>query len=389
MIELDPVALLEQLISVNSVNPSLGGPGESELALLVAGLLRDAGSHVDLHEVEPGRPNVLATLAGGDLRPSLLFEVHLDTVPWPREPMVMGRSGARINGRGACDAKGSLAAMLAAFFRVGQRDVRPPVAFAAVVDEEVYMAGSLALLPHLPPLAGAIVGEPTSLLPVRAHNGLVRFRVVARGRAAHTSRAYLGRNAVAAGARVVLAIEDELRPRCAARAHPLTGPALVTASVIRGGTAVNLVPDWCEVEVDRRLAPGEEPATALEEIDELLDGLRRSGDDLLRESPVAVQRALETPADHPLVRAAERAATADSRSAVSAIGVPFGTDASNLSGVGRIPCVVLGPGSIDQAHSADEWVEAEDIRSAVGLYERLVDEFMAATDEGRDDGAVR
>ncbi len=377
---MDPVSLLEELIGIDSVNVSMGGRGEAAIAERVGTILRGLGCAVAVLEVEPGQPNVIATLGGDPALPVLMLQAHLDTVLQPMVPLTVKRIDGRVYGRGACDTKGSLAAMIAAVERFASRDRRPTVVLAGVMDEEAFMTGSLALLDQIPKIDAAIVGEPTSLVPVRAHNGLVRFRIVARGRSAHTSRAHLGVNAVTAAARVVLAIEANLGPRLASRLHPLTGAALVTPSVIRGGSAVNLVPEWCEIEVDRRLAPGEDPQAALAEIDAVLEELRAAGDDVVREAPTALKPGLETPADHPLIRAAEAAATAMAGRPVTAIGVPYGTDAANLSGIGGIPCVVLGPGSIDQAHSANEWIAVEEVERAVDLYVCVIDEFVAGAD---------
>lgn len=368
--------LLEELLGIDSVNPAMGGAGEAKIAEHVAGILAGLGCTVTTPDVEPGgRKNVVATLPGRSGRPVLLLEAHLDTVAQPRNGLPIRRADGRLYGRGACDTKGSAAAMVAALARLAAIDDRPTVVFAGAVDEEVAMAGSAALVGQLPQVDGAIVGEPTSLLPVRVHNGLARFRIVARGRAAHTSRAHLGVNAVATASRAVLAIQDRLVPVLQARTHPLAGPALATAAVIRGGVASNLVPDWCELDVDRRIAPGEDPDDALREIDALLDELRSAGDELEREAPSILLPAVETPADHPLVRVTEAAAAAVLGRAVTAGGVPYGTDASNLWGLGRIPCVVLGPGSIDQAHTEDEWVSLGEVEQATEIYVEAVRRF--------------
>ena len=378
--------LLEELVRIDSSNTAMGGPGEAALADRVAELLRAIGCTVELPAVANGGRNVVGRLDGRPGAPALLLEAHLDTVAQPRDDLTVGVAGRRLSGRGACDAKGSLAAMLAAMARLASVDDRPSVIFAGAVDEEVAMSGSLALIDQLPEVHGAVIGEPTSLVPVRVHNGLARFRIVARGRSAHTSRAHLGVNAVAAAARAVLAIEDRLVPRLRARAHPLVGPALATAAMIRGGVASNLVPDWCEILVDRRLAPGEAPSDAFAEIDALLDELRAAGDELERDAPSILLPAVETAADHPLVRTAEAASTAVVGRAVEAGGAPFGTDASNLSAVGGIPCVVLGPGSIDQAHTDDEWVSLDEVEQAADVYVELARRF-ALDGPARRDGA--
>jgi acetylornithine deacetylase len=374
----DPADLLERYVRIDSVNTDMGGGGERAMAEALAQDLEAIGCEVTLHE-QPStrRPNVVAVLPGRDDGRLLLLEAHMDTVALPREPRPVRREGGRLYGRGACDTKGSAAAMLAALSRLAAGPDRPTVVFAGVSDEENAMAGSRALLEQLPAVDAAVVGEPTSLLPVRVHNGLMRFRVTARGTAAHTSRAHLGVNAIAAASRVVLSIQDELLPRLAARTHPLAGPALITAAMIEGGVAPNLVPEWCAVVIDRRLAPGEDPQAALAEVDQLLQQARARGDDVGREEPTILLPAVETPAADPLITAAEAVVADELGSTISAGGVPYGTDASNLSGVGAIPCVVLGPGSIDQAHTEDEWVDLEEVERCSHIYEALVRRFAA------------
>jgi acetylornithine deacetylase len=373
---MDPVELLEELVRIDSVNPAVGGPGEHKIVTRLGEILHDFGLEVTTPEVVDGRRNLIATLPGAPGAPTLLLEAHLDTVAMPEGGLPVSRTGNRLVGRGACDTKGSAAAMVAAMAELaGSGDQRATVVFAGVADEEHVMLGSQALVDQLPPVDAAVIGEPTSLEPVRVHNGLARFTIETHGRSAHTSRAHLGVNAISAAARVVAALEERLLPRLKARAHPLAGPALLTPAVICGGVAANVVPDRCRLSVDRRLAPGENPDAALAEIDKLLDELRERGDRITRESPWALLQAVETPADHPVVRLAEASAEAVLGRSVTAGGVPYGTDASNLSGIGGIPCVVLGPGSIDQAHTDDEWVPLDEIRQGAAIYAEMAWRF--------------
>lgn len=378
---IDPLELLEQLVRIDSANTSMGGPGEREVADFLAGVLTAIGCDVSMPigAGSAARPNLIATLQGVEDRPVLLLQAHLDTVAHPRERQAVERRDGRLYGRGSCDTKGSGAAMVAALARLAGAPDHPTVIFAGAADEETGMNGSRALVDQLPQVDAAIIGEPTSLLPVRVHNGLMRFAIVTHGTAAHTSRAHLGVNAIAAAARVVLAIQDELLPTLGGRAHPLAGPALVTASVIRGGVAPNLVPDRCEIEVDRRLGPGEEAAEALAQVDALLDELRAAGDRITREEPAILLPAVETGEGHPFVTLTERVVGSELGTEVTAGGVPYGTDASNLSGIGGIPCVVLGPGSIDQAHTEDEWVSIDEVERASRIYEELVWRFSSGS----------
>jgi acetylornithine deacetylase len=380
---MDPVELLEELVRIDSVNPAMGGPGEPEIVARLAGVLRDLGLEVSTPEVVDGRRNLLATLPGSSGAPTLLLEAHLDTVAMPGDGLAVGRTDDRLVGRGSCDTKGSGAAMVAAMAElIGSGDERATVVFAGVADEEDRMLGSRALVDQLPPVDGAVIGEPTSLEPVRVHNGLARIAIEAHGRAAHTSRAHLGVNAISAASRVVSTLDERLLPRLTARAHPLAGPALLTPAVIHGGVAPNVVPDRCRLSVDRRLAPGENPHAALAEIDELLDELREHGDRITREPPWLLLEAVETSADHPVVRLAEESVEAVLGRPATAGGVPYGTDASNLSGVGGVPCVVLGPGSIDQAHTDDEWVPLEEVRQGAFVYAEMARRFASHHAEG-------
>jgi acetylornithine deacetylase/succinyl-diaminopimelate desuccinylase-like protein len=371
---LDPVDLLRDLVRIPSVNPHMGGGhGEGEVVEYVASVLHDQGLDVSTPEVQDGRCNVVARLHGDSGSPTVLLEAHLDTVPMPGHGLKVEEDGDRLRGRGACDTKGSAAAMIATLSRLRSEESHPTVVFAGVVDEEYAMAGSRALVGQLDATpSAAIVGEPTSLRPVRVHNGLARMRIETHGRAAHTSKAQLGVNAIASAARVVIALIDELYPQLAERGHPLVGPALITPAVIRGGVASNIVPETCTIEIDRRLAPGEDPANAMAEIDRILDGLRSERVMITRHDPDILLDGVEIPEGHPLVRVAEAAVQSVLGKPIRAEGAPFGTDASNLWGVGRIPCIVLGPGSIDQAHTEDEWVGLSEVRSAVEIYTEVV-----------------
>lgn len=377
----DVLGLLEELVGIESVNPAMGGGGEGRIASFLSGVLADLGLNVATYEVFPGRPNVVGVLPGS-LETTVLLEAHLDTVAMPEGGLTVRIESGRLTGRGSCDTKGSCAAMVGALALLAERGAeRPTVMLAGAVDEEVAMAGSRALLEQLPRVDAAVIGEPTSLVPVRVHNGLARFRIVARGRSAHSSRAHLGINAISAAARAVTAL-DRLTPRLHARAHPLTGPALLMAGVIDGGVAPNVVPDRCEILCDRRLAPGERAEDALDEIDDVLRELKETGAEIVREDPSILLPAVETRAEHPLVRAAESAAATVLGRHEPAGGAPYGTDGSNLAGLGGIPCVVLGPGSIDQAHSQDEWVRMEEVEQAARIYAELASNFANGRNEG-------
>jgi acetylornithine deacetylase/succinyl-diaminopimelate desuccinylase-like protein len=371
---LDVEALLGRLVTIDSQNPDLvaDSRGELELATAVAEIMVELGMKATLPETLPGRPNVVGVLPGTSDE-TLLLEAHLDTVPAPGHEIVVRREGRRLHGRGTCDTKASLAAMLAAVATLsGDPGPRPTVVLAGVVDEEFVMRGAERLLDQVGPVTGVVVGEPTSLRPVRAHNGFIRVRLQVHGRSAHSSRAHLGENAILGAARVVTDLDTAVGERLRGRHHHLTGPALLTPTMVRGGSAPNVVPDHCEVWLDRRLAPGEEPAAALAEIDDVLERLRVEGTDVRRDAPLISLRGVNTAADHPLVAATERAVASVTGTHHVSSGVTYSTDACFLGRSGDVPCVVLGPGSIDQAHTDDEWVDLDEVVQAVDVFAEVV-----------------
>lgn len=372
---MDVIELLEDLVAIDSTNRSIDPAGAGEQAMaerLVAELTR-LGFTVDLTEVAPGRPNVIGSRPGPPGSPTVLFEAHLDTVPAPSGGIPIRRGQGRLTGRGSCDCKGALAAMLAALDRLlGHGELPCTVVVAGSVDEEASMTGAAHLLTTLPPVDVAVIAEPTSLVPIRAHNGFLRFVVTAHGRTAHSAKAHLGVNAISAAADLVRRVDRDLLPRLLADADPLTGPGLLTAATIHGGIAANVVPDRCEIVFDRRTPPGLTIADALLGVDELIGASRAAGFDLERAEPWVALPGMALPADHAAVRLAERVAAGVTGQPSTALGVPFATDACRLAGEGSIPCLVLGPGSIDQAHTPDEWVDLGEVRAAVDIYEQFL-----------------
>lgn len=376
-VEHDVVDLLRALVAVPSVSPGMdaSSPGEGALGDLVAEWAGSEGFAACVQEVHPGRNNVLIDL-GREGLPTLALVTHLDTVPLGNLSERAGTGaveGGRVYGRGACDAKGSLAAMLTALrvLREQRGDLKVNVQVAAMADEEHTFHGVLEYIrrftPESRPIA-AIVGEPTRLEVVRAHKGVLRFRLETIGRAAHSARPDEGINAIDQ----MTVVLGALRAGFAAEMptpHPLLGGATFTVTQIEGGIAPNVVPERCAVVIDRRLLPGEAAPAVLAWVDRQIDLLCRADRQLHveRHEPFVVDDALETAPEAPLVQAALAARSAllgPSR----AIGVPFGTDGSKLAARAGIPTIVLGPGDIAQAHTADEWIEVEQLVQAVSLY---------------------
>lgn len=367
----DVEALLGELVSTPSVNPRDGsGGGEAALAGVVQRWLTGHGIAAELDEVLPGRPNIVAVVPGRDPR-AILLESHLDTVEvdgMTVDPYAAEVHDGRLYGRGACDAKGPLAAFMLAAAELAAGPVPPyTVLLAGVIDEEYRYRGVLGLLDDLPgtEVIGAVVGEPTDLTVATAHKGVVRYTVRTLGEAGHTSRPAEAVNAVSLMARVVGHL-DATRPEIPA--HPMLGPATRCVTRVHGGTGPNIVPGRCEIDVDRRTLPGEDPMAVWrrdgEELERLLPGR------IELDPPFNVDYALDTPAHSPVAAGLCRALTARGGDG-SVYGMPFCTDASKLARAG-IPAVVFGPGSILDAHSADESVALADVRFAADVIVDMV-----------------
>lgn len=358
--------LLSELIALPSVNPAFlpaGHPqaGEQRVADFLAATAARAGLGIEFQTVLPGRSNLIARLSPpGKIRHRLLLAPHLDTVPAAAESQLLPRKkNGRIAGRGACDTKGSVAAMLSALRDLARSPARPQateIIFAGLVDEENAQAGSRAFAASGFKADLAIVGEPTQLKVVTAHKGSLWLRLETRGTSAHGARPELGRNAVHAMARIVDTLETDYATRLRRRRHPLLGHATVNVGMIHGGTQPNIVPDACAITIDRRTLPGETETGVRREIIALL--ARKKLRAAFSRAKLAPSRPLETKTSLPLVRQFMHAAR-QTRPA----GVDYFCDASVLAAAG-IPSVVFGPGDIAQAHTADEWISLASLQRA-------------------------
>ncbi|MCS7224930.1 MAG: ArgE/DapE family deacylase [Armatimonadetes bacterium] len=370
---LEPVVrLARELIAIKSVNPCFpDGNGEGDLAQFIYDFARKKGLDVSLQPVSPGRSNVLIRRDGNG-KETILLEGHMDTVTAegmtidPFDPLL---DDDRLYGRGACDAKGCLAAMLQSVAdKKGQQG--PDVLLAAVVDEENGFSGVQALVASGIKADFAVVGEPTQLAVVIAHKGVVRGFVKTRGISAHTSQPEEGINAIQRMARLLLVL-DRYDKELRMKSHSLVGSATLTVSFIQGGRGLNLVPDECTVGLDRRTLPSEDPMLAWEELRRFLKSQPEfvEGEGLLEE-PVLVNRGMEIAADSlPVQRL--MAAIRSLGFSSEPIGVPYTTDAGELVR-GGIASVVFGPGNIQQAHKADEWISVQQLRQAKAIFDRLI-----------------
>jgi len=360
--------LLSELIALPSVNPAFlpaNDPhsGEQRVADFVAATARRAGLQIEFQPVLPKRSNVLIKLTPrSKVRRRLLLAPHLDTVGGAEVPGTLftprARTG-RLFGRGACDTKGSVAAMLSALCHFAEGRKRPAhteIIFAGLIDEESGQAGSRALAASGLKADLAIVGEPTRLKIVTAHKGVLWLRLETRGKAAHGARPELGRNAVHAMARIVDLLETKYSARLRVRRHPLLGHATINVGSIQGGRQPNIVPDQCMILIDRRTLPGEANTQVINEIKKLL----RQHDLSAQISPTQSGTCgpLETNPRQQLVQQFFR-----STRQTAPAGVDYFSDAGVLAAAG-MPSVLFGPGDIAQAHTPDEWIALNQLEGA-------------------------
>lgn len=364
--------LLRELIALPSVNPAfVPAPapraGERPVAEFLGATAGAAGLEVEFQNVLPGRANLLARLSPrGRMRQRLLLAPHLDTVNGAQEQFTPRRSDGRLYGRGACDTKGSVAALLGALCELARNRRRPAqteIVFAGLVDEENGQAGSRALAAAGLKADLAVVGEATRLKVVTAHKGSLWLRLETRGQAAHGSQPEFGRNAVHAMARIVDLLETHYAAQLRRRRHRLLGCATVSVGVIAGGTQANIVPDQCSILVDRRTLPGETETGVRREISALLR--RKNLKASLANGKLAPCLPLETNPRLPLV-----AHFLHSMGQTKPAGVNYFCDASVLAR-GGIPSVVFGPGDIAQAHTADEWISLDSLEQARAMMIRF------------------
>ena len=363
--------LLAELIALPSVNPAFLPPrhphaGEKRVADFLAATAATAGLEVEFQKVFPGRANVIIRLRpGGKIRQTILLAPHLDTVGADGTKFIPQRTNGRLHGRGACDTKGSVAAMLTALLELARTKSRPlatEIVFAGLIDEEHAQAGSRALAASGFQAALAIVGEPTRSQIVTAHKGSLWLELTTHGRAAHGATPHLGKNAVHEMARIVDALETDYAAQLKRRKHKLLGHGTVNVGTICGGTQPNIVPDGCSISIDRRTLPGETESSVRREIALLLKAKKLSAKFSNRKLAPALP--LETNPNLPLVQTFLRAVNQK-----KSLGVDYFCDAAVLS-AGGTPSVVFGPGDIAQAHTVDEWISLAELERAKDLLVR-------------------
>ena len=363
------IELLQTLVRTPSVNPD-GDPGvspggEKEVALVIRDFLDPLGFEVALEEVEPGRPNLIARAPGPKSRSRILLAPHLDTVGisgMTIDPFAATLSDGKIHGRGTCDTKGSMAAMLWGLRQNAARLAELPVAidFVAFMGEESAQPGSRHFAAHH---AGeydfAIAGEPTSLKAVTCTKGCLWAVLEATGRSTHASQPHQGENAILKLLDCLQDLQGAFFDLLSHSHHPVLGSSTMNVGRIEGGTVANIVPNRARAQLDIRAVPAlvkDRPASEI--LDDYTGGINLVE---AKESPP-----MELSHDHPWLDRLSKAMPG-----LELTGAPWFSDASHLAAAG-IPSICLGPGSIDQAHTADEFITVADLEAGADWFTRFI-----------------
>jgi acetylornithine deacetylase/succinyl-diaminopimelate desuccinylase len=374
--ELEELAI--QLINIESHENVEGR--ETNLVLWLKDYLVREGLEVQLVPVLDGRPNLIARLRGSEGRPVLLLNGHTDTIPaYNMENAFSGRIiGDRIYGRGSCDMKGALAAMVSTILALhrSRMKLRGDVMLAFTIGEEEHSAGTYHLINSGTRADYAIVGEPTNLEIGIAHKGVLWAEAVFEGRSVHGSVPEKGINAIYSACRWIEKLRTCYIPELQSKKHPLLGSPTINVGVINGGTRPTVVPNRCIVKLERRMIPGEQPETVMRELRDFISILKEEDETIsgtVQEMTVfrgVPHLPFSIPSDSHIVQTLARAYFAETGRDAVIRGLTYWTDAALLAMLSGLQPVVCGPGSIEQAHSSDEWVSRKELYTAYCLYVR-------------------
>jgi acetylornithine deacetylase/succinyl-diaminopimelate desuccinylase-like protein len=369
------VELCQALVRIPSVNPhgnpGTQGTGEAQIAAWLEEFLKSIGAEAEQREPLPGRPNVVGHWpADRPGKPRILFAPHTDTVSvagMEIDPFCASIRDDKVWGRGASDTKGPMAAMLWALREMKDNLGSLPyeIWFAGLAGEEAGQHGAKALAAE-DEFALVIAGEPTGLDVVHTHKGCTQLRLITHGRASHSARPELGDNAIYKMADVIRYIRDVLARELSQPVDKLLGAATVSVGTVSGGTKTNIVPDRCEATVDFRTIPDQNTPAFLAHVRRRLLGVSPRIEIEVGQSPP-----LYTDPTHPLIGMLNKIGA-------KCTSAPWFCDAAVFAARG-MPAIALGPGSISQAHTADEWISLADLEAGVGFFKR----FLASLREAK------
>lgn len=374
------IDLICNLIREPSENP----PGnEASTALYIYNFLKNEGIEAELQEVAPNRPNVIARLRGQKPGKTVLFNGHTDVVPkgegWSVDPFAAIIRDDKIIGRGAADMKSGVAAMLFAATLIHRRNIQfnGQIELVFNVDEERVNLGMLHYGKNGIKADYAIIGEPTSLNVCIAHKGVSRYHVTTTGTAGHAARTKNPDSAINKMMLVLLGLAKETK-RVDTITHSLLGNASMIVTTIAGGTAPNIVPQSCAIEIDRRILPGETKEQVLQAITQSIHQELGAAADQCQIDNYLFIPASDIAPQHQLVQAALKSVHQVTDTHVSPEIFDATCEAPFFSVNNKTPTIILGPGSLLQAHVKDEFVEIKELLLATEIYYQLAIDLLNA-----------
>lgn len=376
----DPIMLLQNLISINSVNPDLvpGGAGETAIADFCSAWFAEHGFEVHRLEKVSGRPSIVGIAKGTGGGKSLMFNGHYDTVTlsgYTGDPLKPYIRDGKVYGRGSFDMKSGVAAMMIAALRAKASNPKGDILVACVADEEYASMGSAEVVNRFTTDA-AVITEPSHLELTIAHKGFIWFDVIVKGKAAHGSRPELGIDAIAKAGKFLVALEDyDLRLR-SKPTHSILKSGSVHASLIKGGEELSSYPAECRISLERRTIPGERMAIVLAELNEIVANIKAADPAFDAVIVPGLERMpFEVSEDAEIVQAVDMAARKKLNRKAARRGEPFWTDCAILQQAG-IPCLMFGADG-SGAHAATEWTTVESVTALTDILTVTATHFCA------------
>lgn len=393
---LDPVSIASDLIKIPSY--SFMEDQEKEVAEYIFNIFKAAGIEVYLDEVKPGRPNVVARLKGSGGGPSLMLLGHTDTVPiYDMEEAFSGDIiDGRLQGRGACDMKGQIGAMIAAMIAVKMASIplKGDLYFAGVIDEEEAGSGVDYLVKNGPIADATIVGEATNLKVARGQRGLEWIEIIVKGKKVHGASRSEGVNAIEMAARLIGRIYCDLAPRLEKRVHEVLGPPTINIGSIQGGDQPSTIPGECTIRLDRRCIPGETIAQVYEELNQLIEVLHEEDSSFhaqvrdMFDGKLTPHLPFYLEEDEPLIQAAKKVLDNAENNGDNEdwLTVMYAwTDAGILANYTSSKCIIFGPGELTTAHSPLESIEVTELLKGAYLYGEIAMEYCEVDKDGNGD----
>jgi succinyl-diaminopimelate desuccinylase len=376
------IDLTTRLIQIPTENP----PGNEKKAFLfLKPILSKMGFNIKTLLSPKGRWNIIAEKRWGKGGRRLIFNGHLDVVPaghlaqWKYPPFQGRLEKGRIYGRGASDMKGGISSFLHAISLIDRSNIhldQGAVVLHLVSDEESHGHQGTGFLTDKRMIRGdsAIVGEPTDLEPVISQKGALWLRISTRGKSAHGSRPHAGINAIEKMKKAI----DQLHSISLEEEHPLLGKPTFNIGMIQGGTKINIVPERCEIELDRRMLPGEEKEKILRTIREAFDSLQLQ-DPLFQYEieEIAFAEPSEIIPDEEIVKVGVEAIKEVRGEMPRIRGFSGFTDSRFYIKQFRIPTLILGPGGTDQSHTTNESVDVDALVQAAQIYGLIILQYLS------------